>query len=109
MSRQSRILARLAAVAGVAAVAVVIVPPAAAQAATPPPATTCSSSTAVKVSTAAGLTAALAKAAPGTQISLAPGTYTAYVATAFSGGNPIWSSGKSVTARSGTTTSYSVP
>lgn len=42
-------------------------------------------------------------------IGLAPGTYTAYVATAFSGGNPIWSSGKSVTARSGTTTSYSVP
>lgn len=83
MSRQSRILARLAAVAGVAAVAAVIVPSAAAQAATPPPATTCSSSTAVKVSTAAGLTAALAKATPGTQISLAPGTYTGnFVASA---------------------------
>ena len=42
-------------------------------------------------------------------INLAPGTYTAYVATAFSGGNPIWSSGKSVTARSGQTLSYSAP
>lgn len=42
-------------------------------------------------------------------ITLAPGTYTAYVATAFSGGNPIWSAGKSVTCQSGKTLSYSVP
>ena len=42
-------------------------------------------------------------------INLAPGTYTAYVATSFSSGNPIWSSGKSVTAQSGKTLSYSVP
>ena len=42
-------------------------------------------------------------------INLAPGTYTAYVATAFSSGNPIWSSGKTVTAQSGRTLSYSVP
>jgi hypothetical protein len=40
---------------------------------------------------------------------LAPGTYTAYVATGFSGGNPVWSAGKSVTAQSGKTRSYSVP
>jgi hypothetical protein len=42
-------------------------------------------------------------------INLAPGTYTAYVATSVSSGNPIWSSGKSVTAQSGKTLSYSVP
>jgi hypothetical protein len=42
-------------------------------------------------------------------INLAPGTYTAYIATAFSSGNPIWSSGKTVTAQSGKTLSYSVP
>ena len=42
-------------------------------------------------------------------INLAPGTYTAYIATAFSSGNPIWNAGKTVTARSGQTLSYSVP
>ncbi len=42
-------------------------------------------------------------------ITLAPGTYTAYVATGFSGGNPIWSAGKTVTAQSGKTNTYSVP
>jgi hypothetical protein len=42
-------------------------------------------------------------------INLAPGTYTAYIATGFSSGNPIWSSGKTVTAQSGKTLSYSVP
>jgi len=42
-------------------------------------------------------------------INLAPGTYTAYIATAFSSGNPIWSSGKTVTAQSGKTLSYPVP
>jgi hypothetical protein len=42
-------------------------------------------------------------------ITLAPGSYTAYIAVGFSSGTPIWNSGKSVTAVSGTTTSYSVP
>jgi hypothetical protein len=60
----------------IAAVAAVAVPAAVANAATPPSSTTCSSSVAVKVSTAAGLTQALAAARPGTMISLAPGTYT---------------------------------
>jgi hypothetical protein len=58
----------------VAAVAAVLVPAGVAHAATPP-STTCSSSTAVKVSTAAALTKALAAAVPGTMITLAPGTY----------------------------------
>jgi hypothetical protein len=59
----------------VAAVAAVLLPAGVAHAATPPPSTTCSSSTAVKVSTAAALTKALAAAVPGTMITLAPGTY----------------------------------
>jgi hypothetical protein len=42
-------------------------------------------------------------------LTLAPGTYTAYIATGFSGGNPIWSAGKSVTAQSSKTNTYSVP
>ena len=40
---------------------------------------------------------------------LAAGTYTAYIATGFSGGNPTWSTGKSVTAASGVVRTYSVP
>jgi len=42
-------------------------------------------------------------------LNLAPGTYTAYYATGFSGGNPVWSTGKSVTAQSSKTNSYTVP
>jgi len=42
-------------------------------------------------------------------INLAPGTYTAYVATGFSSGSPIWNSGSSVTAKSGKTSTYSLP
>jgi type II secretory pathway pseudopilin PulG len=40
---------------------------------------------------------------------LAAGTYRAYIATGFSGGQPIWNSGKNVTATAGQTSSYSVP
>ncbi len=40
---------------------------------------------------------------------LAPGTYIAYIATGFSGGDPEWSSGKSVEAQAGRTIQYTVP
>lgn len=40
---------------------------------------------------------------------LAAGSYMAYIATGFSGGNPTWSPGKVVTAFAGATTQYSVP
>jgi hypothetical protein len=66
----------LIATAVLGAVAAGLVPTAVAEAATPPSSTTCSSSTAVKVSTASGLTQALAAATSGTMIVLAPGTYT---------------------------------
>lgn len=40
---------------------------------------------------------------------LAAGNYTAYIATGFSGGTPIWSTGKVVSAIGGQLTTYSVP
>lgn len=79
----SRIPTRTAVVAGLAALAALVLPATAAQAATAPSATTCSSPAAVRVSTAAGLTAALARATPGMMIILAPGTYAgSFVASA---------------------------
>ena len=40
---------------------------------------------------------------------LAAGNYIAYIATGFSGGNPSWSAGKSVSASGGTVRYYKVP
>ena len=40
---------------------------------------------------------------------LAAGSYMAYIATGFSGGNPTWSAGKVVTAVAGATSQYPVP
>lgn len=40
---------------------------------------------------------------------LAAGSYTAYISTGFSGGNPTWSSGKVVSAVGGRLKTYSVP
>ena len=40
---------------------------------------------------------------------LAAGNYMAYIATGFSGGTPIWSAGKVVSATGGNLTTYSVP
>lgn len=40
---------------------------------------------------------------------LAAGSYMAYIATGFSGGTPLWSTGKVVSATGGNLTTYSVP
>lgn len=40
---------------------------------------------------------------------LAAGNYIAYIATGFSGGTPVWSSGKNIQAIANQTTSYTVP
>jgi len=40
---------------------------------------------------------------------LAAGNYNAYIATGFSGGNPVWNAGKVVSATGGQITTYAVP